>query len=202
MSPSTPRRVAAGIAVAAITATALAGCGDDEPTWGAVDESTCAALDLAGAVARAFPDAGPSTIAATEPSLGSGAPSLVTCTAYVDAGTSGRIAVVAEISSSDTAGVNSLYALRDEGELSLAGARIEVEPEPVEGWWDDGVRVAATSEPAPPVAAVVHLTVRDDNLVVAVQVSDWRGSDLTDPEADDSLANAIVAAVPEVVDRR
>jgi hypothetical protein len=110
--------------------------------------------------------------------------------------------VIVEVFSSGTAGKNSLYGQRDGGELSVAGARVEVEPEAVDGWWDEGVRAMATSEPAPPVAAVVHLTVRDDNLVVAVQVSDWRGSALVDPEADSALADAIVDAVPDVVEPR
>ena len=125
-----------------------------------------------------------------------------TCTATVDAGAQGRLIVVAEVFSSGTPGKNSLYGQRDGGELSVAGATVQVKPEPVQGWWDEGVRATATSEPAPPVAAVVHLTVRDDNLAVAVRVSDWRGADVVDPEADSALADAIVDRVPDIVPTR
>ena len=190
--------------VALLAAAVLAGCGDDEPHWGAVDESTCEGLDLAGAVADAFPDAAPATVEADASrggTTGKGS-SAVTCRATVEAGGQGQMTVVVEVSSSGTAGENNLYGLRDGGELSVAGARVEVEPEAVDGWWDDGVRAMATSEPAPPVAAVVHLTVRDDNLAVAAQVSDWRGAELVDPEADSALADAIVDAVPDVVEPR
>ena len=193
------------LGAAALLAVALvSGCGDDEPRWGAVDESTCAELDLPGAIAEAFPDAEPATVDADARSgglAGEGA-SEVTCEATVEAGGQGRLIVIAEVFSSGTPGKNSLYGLRNGGGLSIAGARVVVEPEAVDGWWDEGVRATATSEPAPPVAAVVHLTVRDDNLAVAVQVSDWRGSDLVDPEADSGLADAIVAVVPDVVPTR
>jgi hypothetical protein len=200
MTPMHPIRAVA-LAGVLLAAGALAGCGD-EPRWGAVDESTCEELDLAGQVADAFPSAEPATVEADASSggtTGKGA-SDVTCTANVEAGGSGRLTVVVEVSSSGTPGENNLYGLRDGGELSIAGARVEVEPEPVDGWWDEGVRASALTEPAPPVASVVHLTVRDDNLVVAVQVSDWRGSELVDPEADGGLADAIVDAVPDVVE--
>jgi hypothetical protein len=52
------------------------------------------------------------------------------------------------------------------------------------------------------IASVVHLTVRDDNLVVAVQVSDWRGPGLVDPDQDRARADALVDAVPETVPKR
>ena len=182
----------------------LAACGDDEPHWGSVGESTCEKLDLAGQVATAFPSAAPATVDADARSgglAGDGA-SEATCTASVDAGARGRLIVVAEVFSSGTPGKNSLYGQRDGGELSVAGATVQVKPEPVQGWWDEGVRATATSEPAPPVAAVVHLTVRDDNLAVAVRVSDWRGADVVDPEADSALADAIVDRVPDIVPTR
>ena len=184
--------------------TVLASCGDEEPHWGAVGESTCSKLDLAGTIAAAFPSAEPATVDADARSgglAGEGA-SEATCDATVEAGGRGRLIVIVEVFSSGIAGKNSLYGQRDGGELSIAGASVEVKPEPVDGWWDEGVRAMTTSEPAPPVAAVVHLTVRDDNLAVAVRVSDRRGSELVDPAADSALADAIVDRVPDVVPPR
>ena len=197
-------RVGTAALLTVLVAALLAGCGDDEPRWGAVGESTCEKLDLAGQVAAAFPSAEPASVDTDVRSgglAGEGA-SEATCTATVEAGGRGRLIVIAEVFSSGTPGKNSLYGLRDGGELSIAGATVEVKPEAVQGWWDQGVRAMTTSEPAPPVAAVVHLTVRDDNLAVAVRVSDWRGSDLVDPEADSGLADAIVDRVPDIVPTR
>jgi hypothetical protein len=127
-------RAVVAAAAAALVVTALAGCGDDEPTWGTVSRGTCTDLDVARAVADAFPDAGPPTRSEAKEEGGQGpGASMITCSTWLEV-RSGRLAVVVEISSSATPGRNSLYALRDDTELALAGAIVDGDTEDVDGW--------------------------------------------------------------------
>lgn len=191
-------RVAAGLASVVALAGLLGGCGEESPSWGAVDTDTCGELDLTGLVGDAYPSLPAAEASADETSDGGSRGAV--CLARADTPDGGRLVVQVELSSRSDGGKNSLYDLRDGGQVGLDGTIHEVDPSPVEGWWQEGVSVVATTSDTAPASASVGLTVRDRNLVVAVRVSDKRaGGASADVEADRDLADAILDAVPDVV---
>jgi hypothetical protein len=179
----------------------LGGCGEDPSSgpWVAAADSTCDDLDLPTLIADAYPGLGPARPSSqvTEDSDSSDA----LCQARVDLPEGGRLIVQAEVSAQLEGSTNPLYALRDGGEVGLDGAVREVEPEPVEGWWDEGVSIVATASNG--ASASTGLTVRQANLVVAVRVSDKRGpGDRADLETDRDLADSVADAVRGTWPRR
>jgi hypothetical protein len=178
-----------------LLAVGLVGCGDDAPTWGAVDDSTCDALGIPALVARVLPEAEPAEVTVTSRTRGA-EPDVTSETVCEVAAGDLRLAV--ELESSGASGETDLYGLRDGDEISVGGSRVRVDPEPVEGWWEEGVRVSATEAGA----VSVQLTVADDNLTAAVRVSDTRGDGVADQGADEELASAVVDVVPDAVPTR
>jgi hypothetical protein len=204
---------------------AIGGCGDDTPAeapqaaYGPVGAGFCADLDPGHVLASAAP--GLSWSVSPE-SVATGVDPVVCTLKAVDPDPPGfrtfevdgdpSVHVVVDVTDDDADG-RACYDQLVDGQAAATGpAEGGAEPEPVDGWWEDGSRQDRSEEtdsglatgegPAELGTSTVTYAVRDANACITVQVDDLNFDAVDIParlERADRIARLLLERLPDLL---